>query len=68
MLPQAERSTKQTVAKLRKYSQVQGMTWYLLRDESDLAGWQSGFLTYPKSHRVEEAPHLDIAVRGRTRS
>ena len=52
---------KQTVAKLKKYSQVQGMTWYLLRDESDLAGWQSGFLTYPKRPQVEEAPDL---VRG----
>jgi hypothetical protein len=43
-----------TVAKLKKYSQVQGMTWYLLRDESDLAGWQSGFLTYPKSHKSKK--------------
>lgn len=42
---------KQTVSKLRKIPQVQGMTWYMLRDEVSLAGWQSGLLTYPKSHK-----------------
>ena len=45
---------KQTVAKLKKYPQVQGMTWYMLRDEVSLAGWQSGFLTYPKSHKAKK--------------
>jgi hypothetical protein len=33
---------KQAVSKLKKYPQVAGMTWYLLRDERTMAGWQSG--------------------------
>ena len=37
---------KQGVAKLKKYPQVQGVTWYLLRDERTKAGWQSGTYTY----------------------
>lgn len=45
---------KQTVAKLKRYPQVQGMTWYMLRDEVNPAGWQSGFLTYPKSHKSKK--------------
>lgn len=43
---------KSTVAKLRKYPQVQGMTWYMLRDERSLAGWQSGLLTKKNTKRV----------------
>ena len=35
---------KQAVTKLRKYPQVQGMVWYMLRDEQDPDGWQSGLL------------------------
>ncbi len=37
---------KQAVTKLKKYPQVQGMTWYLLRDERTRSGWQSGTFTY----------------------
>jgi Glycosyl hydrolase catalytic core len=53
---------KQTVTKLRKYPQVQGMTWYMLRDEVNPAGWQSGFLTYPKSHKSKKR-QIWFAVR-----
>lgn len=35
---------KQAVSKLRKFPQVQGMVWYMLRDEPNPAGWQSGLL------------------------
>lgn len=44
----------QTVSKLKRYPQVQGMTWYMLRDEVNPAGWQSGLLTYPKSHNAKK--------------
>jgi hypothetical protein len=35
---------KQAVQKLRRYRQVQGMVWYMLRDETSAGGWQSGLL------------------------
>jgi hypothetical protein len=35
---------KQAVARLRHFPQVQGMVWYMLRDEQNVAGWQSGLL------------------------
>ena len=41
---------KQAVTKLKKYPQVQGMTWYLLRDERTRSGWQSGTYTYHGKH------------------
>jgi len=41
---------RQAVAKLKKYPQIQGMTWYLLRDERTRSGWQSGTYTYRGKH------------------
>jgi hypothetical protein len=35
----------QSVAALRKYPQVVAYMWYLLKDEPNLAGWQSGLYT-----------------------
>jgi hypothetical protein len=35
---------KQAVSKLKRYPQVKGMVWYMLRDETSVAGWQSGLL------------------------
>ena len=42
---------KQAVARLRKFPQVQGMVWYMLRDEQNPAGWQSGLLNIHSTKR-----------------
>jgi hypothetical protein len=43
---------KQAVAKLKKYPQVQGMVWYMLRDETSAGGWQSGLLNKHDTKRT----------------
>ncbi len=42
---------KQAVTRLRKFRQVQGMVWYMLRDEPNAAGWQSGLLNIHNTKR-----------------
>jgi len=42
---------KQAVLRLRKFPQVQGMVWYMLRDEQNPAGWQSGLLNIHSTKR-----------------
>jgi len=48
---------KQTVARLKQFPQVAGMTWYLLRDERTLGGWQSGTYSY-FGQKPRSAMHL----------
>jgi hypothetical protein len=43
---------QQAVTRLRKFPQVQGMVWYMLRDETSAAGWQSGLLNIHNSRRT----------------
>ncbi len=42
---------QQSVTRLRKFPQVQGMVWYMLRDETSAAGWQSGLLNIHDTKR-----------------
>jgi hypothetical protein len=37
---------RQAAARLKQFPQVAGMTWYLLRDERTISGWQSGTYSY----------------------
>ena len=45
------RTSRQAVTRLRKFPQVQGMVWYMLRDEQNPAGWQSGLLNIHSAKR-----------------